>query len=393
MKYRNRIVFVWLSMLSLLVSACSVLPSQATPTAEPEPVEDFTPIVSATGVLVPEKFATLSITSAGVVAEVLVEEDDLVSTGETLLRLQGEENLAAAISAAEYEVAAAEHDLDTLYKDTDLRAAEAHQAMIQSRQAVKDAQQYLNNLHAPASQADIDQAKANLLLAQIRLNKAEKDFKPYEKKSENNKIRAALFAELAEAEQIHEGTVRRYNNLIGNASELDIAEAQADLALAEEQLAVAERDYEIYSHGPDPDEVKIAEERVANAQVQLAASQSTLTDLELSSPFGGTVSEVYIKKGEWIAPGQPALLLADLENLRVETTDLNEIDVARVSIGDTAIITFDALADVVVEGTVVRIASKASEGSGVNYTAVIILDELPDDILWGMTAFVDIEVE
>jgi hypothetical protein len=67
--------------------------------------------------------------------------------------------------------------------------------------------------------------------------------------------------------------------------------------------------------------------------------------------------------------------------------------VARVSIGDTAIITFDALADVVVEGTVVRIASKASEGSGVNYTAVIILDELPDDILWGMTAFVDIEVE
>jgi multidrug efflux pump subunit AcrA (membrane-fusion protein) len=393
MKYRNRIVFVWLSMLSLLVSACSALPSQATPTAEPEPVEDFTPIVSATGVLVPEKFATLSITSAGVVAEVLVEEDDLVSTGETLLRLQGEENLAAAISAAEYEVAAAEHDLDTLYKDTDLRAAEAHQAMIQSRQAVKDAQQYLNNLHAPASQADIDQAKANLLLAQIRLNKAEKDFKPYEKKSENNKIRAALFAELAEAEQIHEGTVRRYNNLIGNASELDIAEAQADLALAEEQLAVAERDYEIYSHGPDPDEVKIAEERVANAQVQLAASQSTLTDLELSSPFGGTVSEVYIKKGEWIAPGQPALLLADLENLRVETTDLNEIDVARVSIGDTAIITFDALADVVVEGTVVRIASKASEGSGVNYTAVIILDELPDDILWGMTAFVDIEVE
>lgn len=393
MKYRNRIVFVWLSMLSLLVSACSALPSQATPTAEPEPVEDFTPIVSATGVLVPEKFATLSITSAGVVAEVLVEEDDLVSTGETLLRLQGEENLAAAISAAEYEVAAAEHDLDSLYKDTDLRAAEAHQAMIQSRQAVKDAQQYLNNLHAPASQADIDQAKANLLLAQIRLNKAEKDFKPYEKKSENNKIRAALFAELAEAEQIHEGTLRRYNNLIGNASELDIAEAQADLALAEEQLAVAERDYEIYSHGPDPDEVKIAEERVANAQVQLAASQSTLTDLELSSPFGGTVSEVYIKKGEWIAPGQPALLLADLENLRVETTDLNEIDVARVSIGDTAIITFDALADVVVEGTVVRIASKASEGSGVNYTAVIILDELPDDILWGMTAFVDIEVE
>jgi multidrug resistance efflux pump len=393
MKFRKRTIFIFLLAISLVLSACSALPSQATPTAEPEPVEDFTPIVSATGEVVPEKFSTLSITSAGVVAEVLVEEDDAVSTGETLLRLQGEENLAAAISAAEYEVAAAEHALDSLYKDTDLRAAESHQAMIQSRQAVKDAQRYLDNLNAPAPQPDIDQAKANLLLAQIRLDKAEKDYKPYEKKSENNKIRAALFAKLAEAEQLHYGALRRYNNLIGNASELDIAEAQADLALAEEQLAVAERDYEIYSNGPDPDDVKIAEERLANADVQLAAAQSALTDLELFAPHGGTVSEVYIKAGEWIAPGQPAMLLADLENLRVETTDLNEIDVARVKVGDKAIITFDALADTVVEGTVLRIASKASEGSGVNFTTVIILDEIPDNIRWGMTAFVDIEVE
>lgn len=393
MKYRSRTTLMWLAALALVVSACSAIPSQATPTAEPEPVQDFTPIVSATGEVVPERFSTLSMSSAGVVAEVLVAEDDPVGEGETLLRLQGKENLAAAISAAEFEVTAAEHDLDKLYKDTDLRAAEAHQAMIQYRQAVKDAQRYLDNLHAPAPQADIDQAKANLLLAQIRLDKAEKDYRPYEKKSENNRIRAALFAELAEAEQIHQGALRRYNNLIGNASDLDIAEAQADLALAEEQLAVAERDYEVFSNGPDPDEVKIAEERLANAHVQLAAAQSALTDLELSAPFGGTVSELYIKEGEWIAPGQPALLLADLDNLRVETTDLNEIDVARVEVGDSAIITFDALADTVVGGTVVRIASKASEGSGVNYTTVIVLDEIPENILWGMTAFVDIEVE
>ena len=42
------------------------------------------------------------------------------------------------------------------------------------------------------------------------------------------------------------------------------------------------------------------------------------------------------------------LELADLDHLRVETTDLNEIDVARIQIGDTASITFDALPDTVV---------------------------------------------
>ena len=85
--------------------------------------------------------------------------------------------------------------------------------------------------------------------------------------------------------------------------------------------------------------------------------------------------------------------MADLENLRVETTDLNEIDVAQIEIGDKAIVTFDALPDVVVEGEVTRVAQKAAEGSGVNYTVVILLDEIPEKLRWGMTAFVDIEVE
>ena len=86
-------------------------------------------------------------------------------------------------------------------------------------------------------------------------------------------------------------------------------------------------------------------------------------------------------------------MLADLENLRVETTDLNEIDVARIEIGDTAIVNFDALPDVVVEGKVIRVAQKAAEGSGVNYTVVVLLDEIPEKLRWGMTAFVDVEVE
>jgi multidrug efflux pump subunit AcrA (membrane-fusion protein) len=87
------------------------------------------------------------------------------------------------------------------------------------------------------------------------------------------------------------------------------------------------------------------------------------------------------------------LILADLENLRVETTDLNEIDAARVQVADPVIVTFDALPDVVVNGTVDSIAPKASAGSGVNYTVIILLDEIPEQLRWDMTAFVDIQVE
>ena len=105
------------------------------------------------------------------------------------------------------------------------------------------------------------------------------------------------------------------------------------------------------------------------------------------------MSELYIQAGEWLNPGQAALLLADLSRLRVETTDLNEIDVARLHIGDVAAVTFDALPEVTFPGKVVRIAPKASTGAGVNYTVVIELDELPAGLRWGMTAFVEIEVQ
>jgi len=54
-------------------------------------------------------------------------------------------------------------------------------------------------------------------------------------------------------------------------------------------------------------------------------------------------------------------------------------------------ITFDALPGAVTQGRVTRIAPRASAGSGVNYTVWIQLDEVPDGLMWGMTAFVDIE--
>jgi multidrug resistance efflux pump len=331
--------------------------------------------------------------TAGIIEELLVEENNMVGAGEVVMRLKGAENLAAAIARAEFELAAAEYDLNRLYKDTELLAAQAYQAVIQYKQEVKDATRYRDNLGTPPSQGDIDQAKANLLLAQISYDKAKDDFEPYEKKKEDNKIRAGLFSKLADAEKKWEDAARRYNNLLGAVHELDIEEAEADLALAKLNLQVSERDYEIYKHGPDPDDVRLAEERVANAQAQLAAAEAAPDDLVLQAPFAGTVSELYVNQNEWISPGQPVLLLADLDHVQVETTDLNEIDVARIELDDSALITFDALPEVEVTGKVVRIAPKADQGSGVNYTLVIELDEIPEKLRWGMTAFVDILVE
>ncbi|MBL6965757.1 MAG: efflux RND transporter periplasmic adaptor subunit [Anaerolineales bacterium] len=390
MKKRSLFVLIVVGLLTL--TACE-LPTQTVETATPEPVvQNFTPVVSATGKLLPAEEATLSMKTGGVVAEVLAGEDDIVIAGQILVRLEGTETLEAAIAATRFEVVSAQQALDALYDDPELAQAKAQQSIADAELAIEDAERRINNLHRIAVQADIDQAYANMILAKDKLDKAQEDYEPYEDKAEDNLTRANYLSRMAQAQKDYDATVRLYNALTGTGDDLDIAEAESDLALAQAQLIVAQREYETLQKGPDPDDIAVAEARLANAEAQLAAAEAALDDLVLNAPFDGTIGNLNIHTGEWVSPGQPVILLADLNHMQVETTDLNEIDVAQIKIGDIAIVTFDALPEALVNGTVVRIAPKDSEGSGVNYPVLIELDEVPVGLRWGMTAFVDIEL-
>ena len=110
------------------------------------------------------------------------------------------------------------------------------------------------------------------------------------------------------------------------------------------------------------------------------------------APFDGVISELHTNPNEWVTPGTPVLLLADLGNFQIETTDLGEIDIAQLAVGDLALITFDALPDLVIEGEIITIAPKSDGGSGVNYKVTLHFDEVPTQLRWGMTAFVDIDL-
>jgi multidrug efflux pump subunit AcrA (membrane-fusion protein) len=394
MKRMKLLLWILVTLVILAVaSACSGRTAPPTATPETEAEEEFKPVASATGVIVPARWVQLSAAGAGIAEEVLVQEDEVVEKSDILVRLAGAEKLEAAIAAASFELAAAQRALDDLYKDPELRLAQAKQRMVDARLAIRDAERRVKNLSTSSSQADIDQARATVALAKDKLDKARKDYKPYANKPDDNLTRAALLNRKAQAEQVYDAAVRRLNNLLGSANELDLSEAESDLELGQAQLARAERDVEMYQKGPDPADIALGEKRVANARTQLAAAEAALDDLVVTAPIAGTVSELNVHPGEWVAPGQNLLLLADLDHLRIETTDLSEIDVARIQVGDPVKITFDALPEVAATGKISRIGSKAAQGAGVNYTVVVEFDEIPEALRWGMTAFVDIEVD
>jgi len=363
----------------LVLAGCSNLPGQATPTEQPGQVVDVQPVVSATGKVVPAQWSQLSFSVPGVIEEIFIKKGDQVQEDEILVRLKGKEDIQAAIAAAKYEVAAAEKKLNDLNKNADDTRTIALEAISAATKAVRDAQYQLDNFTVPQTQSKYSTTEA-LVVMQKKLDAARAAFEPYKYYSESDDTREDLKEKMDDAQADYNSAVKRL-------------QYETDLAVAQANLAKGLNDYATWKDGPDPDEVKLAQVRLENAQAALVAAEAKLQDLELRAPFAGTISDVNVRKGEWVTPGQPILLIADLTGLQVETTDLNEIDAARVKVGNPVSLTFDALPGVEVKGMIESVSPKSSEGSGVNYTVVIKMDELPALLRWGMTAFADIRVE
>lgn len=377
--------------MALILAGCSGSEKTNTASAGSEPLADFVPAVSATGVVKPATWATLSFPGGGLVHAVLVERGDRVEAGQVLVQLGNVEQVRASLTAARLELVSAQQAYDTLIENADLATAQAQLALAHARDALDDAEYDWQVLQPGyrASADTIDGAKANLVLANEEVDRAQDAYD----RAHGEAAEALALSNLVAARKHRDSIQRNLNWYLGSPTEIDQAIQDAELAQAQAQLASAEREYAKVENGPDPEQVELAQARLDNAKAAVAAAESALDDTELRADFDGSVAEVYIRAGEFVGPGQPIVLLADLSELTVETTDLNEIDVARVAVGDAATVTFDALPDVELQGTISYIASKADPGTGVNYLIEVkVEDGFPEGVRWGMTAYVEVPV-
>jgi len=393
---------------SLLLAACSAIP-----TTDNEPQETILPLVVADsrvvadGMLVPQDFVDLAFVAGGEVAEVLVEEGDAVITGDVLARLSGQERLESSVAAARLELQAAESDLlsaqivrSALDDDLSIIQAQALEAVTQFKAAVRTAERRVRSWSNSADQADIDEAKATVILAEDALDKAQEAYDPYADKAETNLVRATRLAKLAQAQQRYDDAVRRLNNLQGiTGDDFDLNQAEAELSIAESRLAQAESDLAVFQEGPDPDAVILADSRIATAETRVAtaesallAAESTLSDLDLVATMDGDVVVLDLTPGEQVSPGRPVVTLANFSRWYVETNNLTEIEVVDVSLDQTVEIVPDALPELSLSGIVETISDTFEEKRGdITYTTRILVDEIDPRLRWGMTVVVSFE--
>jgi len=341
---------------------------------------------TASGVVVPAQQVQLASTLSVNVEAVDVAVGDQVNAGQVLVRLSGTEKLVASVEAANLELLSAQQALQTLKDNANQARAAAQVRLANAQKALDDAQRirgYRN--YRNGTQAEIDAAQADLILANSDLKTAEDNYAAVENLSETDVNRAAALSALAAAQKAQQKAVANLNYLMSLPKAVDVNQAEANLQAARSEVDNAQIAYDKVKNGPDPDALALAEEQVKNAQAQLTAGQSDLASLQLKAPFDGTISTVDVHSGEWVIPGQQILSMADLAHLRVETTDLSERDIPRIKI-DQPVTVFVKALNQNLTGRVSEIAPLSNTlGGDVVYKTTIDLTTIPDGLRAGMS--------
>jgi len=183
------------------------------------------------------------------------------------------------------------------------------------------------------SRASLNQQKANLASSKASLARSKATF--------------------TRAEQDYERQKKLYEEKV--ISEADWQLAQQNYEVAKNDLTSAK------------ESVEAAKYIVKSSEASLSQQQENLRRTTVTAPMSGTVSKLNVEQGETVLgtqqfQGTEIMRIADLNKMEVRV-DVNENDIIRVTLGDTAIIDVDSYSHLEKEfkGIVTAIANTAND--------------------------------
>jgi len=187
---------------------------------------------------------------------------------------------------------------------------------------------YLSNLDRV--KASLNSAKSNLANSKARLVQIEAQFKQAELSFKRNK--------------------KLWNQKAISEAEWETAESSFYVAKAEVEAG--------------RETVNSAEFAVKSSEASLKEAKENLTKTTIYAPMNGTISKLNVEKGERVVgtaqmAGTELLRIANLNKMEVKV-EVNENDIVRVSLFDTAIIEIDAYLKEKFKGIVTEIANSAN---------------------------------
>lgn len=355
---------------------------------------DVLVVVSATGHVRPAERVELSFPVSGRVAEIPTEVGRRVEAGDRLASLDSE-RLGLEIERAEANLASAEARLARLRTGTQAEEVEAVRANLRAAEArLSAAAAERDRLARGPKSAQIAAAEAEVASALTAQKKAE-DWYETTLECRTLKISKGDPIKLPSGEVIPapESIEREICPLLGapeeqaryrleaanqalaaarthlqqikdGASESQLRAAGANVVSAAANRDAARAQLELLLEGPTDEQIAAAEAGVEQARASLKQATLAREQAVLVAPFNATVAAVHVTVGSQASAGLPVVTLVDASRFHVNVS-VDEMEIGQLAVGQTARLTFDALSNTVVNGTVGRIAEAAGVDRGV----------------------------
>ncbi len=169
-----------------------------------------------------------------------------------------------------------------------------------------------------------------------------------------------------------------------------------DLASAQERITEAEKSLAKLKAGADTIDVQLSQNSIqqrvsalSEAEHKLADAKQTLANYTVRAPFNGMIANIAAQVGTQASASTALATLLTPEKLAV--ISLNEVDATKIRVGQQATLTFDAIPNLTIAGSVYEVDPLGVVSQGVvNYSVKVAFETQDDRVKSGMSVSVSI---
>jgi HlyD family secretion protein len=284
--------------------------------------------------------------AGGRVQQVLVKEGDRVKRGDPIVVLEPGD-WPAQLQQAEAQLAMAQATLDKL------KAGARPEELAAAQARTRGAQAALQETTAGARSEELASAQARLDAQQVAVDKAQKDAERMHKLAASG---AAVPADVDNADLAVKAAIAQRDALTHQLDELKHGSRREQVAQAAARAAEQRASQQLVVAGSRVEDIRAAEAQVKGAQGKVDQIRTMIDELTIKAPAAARVEALDLRPGDIVAPSATAATLAEDDQLYVRIY-VPETQLGHIKVGMTVPIRVDSFPDETFPGVVQHINS------------------------------------
>ncbi len=318
--------------------------------------------------------------AAGVVERLLVKEGDRVTAGQQLAIIKN--------NVAEAQVAQAEQAINTARAQLSQTSRGPLGSEVEAAsEQVRQAQAQVTQQQAAVAQAEKSVAQARAQGNQFKAERelAAKQLARTKSLFEDKVIAQADYDQSQTSFRVADERVKAQQQAV-ELAQSSVRSAQAGLKSAEANVGAQAARLRTVQSGARPEDVRVAQQRLQEAERALSVARQQAGNAIVTAPFAGVVTAITAELGQSVgAQGVLKLVSGELE-IRL---DVDESNLADLSLGQTTIVSSSTFADSTFQGKVSEIGAAVDIARGTVQVTVIPVNS-PEWLRPGQTVNVNI---